>query len=351
MKKPLFYSLRPAGYNIPASAIIRALKSMGTNANDPILAPIRDFLKIKNVLYLSSGRAALWLILKTLSRMNPGRRQVIIPAYTCPAVASAVLKADLRPVLCDINTVDFGFSISEFQEKIKKDTLAVVLVHLFGYPANIRQLQDCCRAYDVYMIEDAAQGFGNSLLDSPECRLGLLGDAGFFSFGRGKPLSILHGGILAIHSEEVFQIAWQIYKELDPAEENSCLKYLVMLSAYAFFSNPYLYWIPQRIPSLHLGETIFEPDFAITKGLEVAGLVINETVKSSEQDKVIRSKNSYWFARNLNYDSGLEWPPSPEYPYLRYPLIVPNRKMRDHILDNLVSHGTGAALFLSLSFK
>lgn len=325
--------------------IAHCIKRVWENSSSNLFEIMQNLLGTRHTLYLSSGRAALWLILKALSNINPKKREVIIPAYTCPAVISALLKANLKPILCDINNTDYGFSGQEFQRKINKDTLAAIIVHLFGYPANIEEVKEYCRQYNVFAIEDAAQAFGNTLLNSPRRKLGLLGDAGFFSFGRGKPISVLHGGILATNTDEIFQGASKIYNNLNHHMRFQDLRYGLMLSSYELFSNPYLYWIPEGIPFLRLGETIFEPNFTVSKGIALATSLVIEMIGSIEKEKEIRKKNSQWYSRNLEVFPWVQRTSSSEFPYLRYPLIVKDRKVRDRILERLKSYGTGAALF------
>jgi perosamine synthetase len=345
MKSPFFYSNPPAGHEIPITAIARSIKRIRENPSGKLVETMQILLGSRHMLYLSSGRAALWLILKALSNINPKKREVIIPAYTCPAVISALLKANLKPVLCDINNADYGFSGEGLQRKINKDTLAAIIVHLFGYPANIEEVNEYCKEYDAFVIEDAAQAFGNTLLNCPGRKLGLLGDAGFFSFGRGKPISVFHGGIFTTNRDEVFQEASKVYNNLDHHMRFQDLKYGLMLCSYEIFSNPYLYWIPQRIPFLRLGETIFEPNFTVSQGIALATSLVIEMMGSIEKEKEIRKKNSQWYSRNLGVIPEVQRASSPEFPYLRYPLIVKDRKVRDRILERLKSYGTGAALF------
>jgi len=109
LKKPLFYSLPPAGQKIPFKELIKCLAKNLHATTDMTNEAIKQYLGNNHVLYLSSGRAALWLYLKTVSIRRPERKEVIIPAYTCPSVVSAVLKAGLTPVLCDNNLDDFWY--------------------------------------------------------------------------------------------------------------------------------------------------------------------------------------------------------------------------------------------------
>lgn len=297
------------------------------------------------MLYLSSGRAALWLILKTLSSMSPKKREPIIPAYTCPAVVSALLKADLRPVLCDINNADFGFSGQELQQKINKNTLAVMIVHLFGYPANIEEVKGCCKQNNLFVIEDAAQAFGNTLLNSPARKLGLLGDAGFFSFGRGKPVSLSYGGIFATKSEEIFTEAKKIVESIDQRNGVGFFRYMLRMSSYSLFSNPHLYWIPQGIPFFHLGETVFKPDFIISPGIGPAASLFAELLPTIKGERKIREENSSWYFQEFQDIPWVEKAPRGDFPYLRYPLLIKGKNRRDLILSRLLSEGTGASLF------
>jgi len=345
MKPLFFYSLPPAGNKIPIHAILCAIKASRQGDNDKFLDPIKDYLGTRNLLYLSSGRAALWLIMMTLAKLRPDRTEVIVPAFTCPAVASAVLKAGLKPVLCDNNLLDFGLSGGELAERINKETLAVVLVHLFGYPANILEVQEICRKHGVLLVEDAAQAFGNCFSDSENSKLGLLGDAGFFSFGRGKPLSLMHGGVFIAKSEEIFDEANSFYQNLNHEGSFRNLRYGLNVSSYSLLSNPFLYWIPQRIHSLHLGETIFESEFIPSSGVEMARSVACRMLKSIEMEKEVRQANSEWYSINLSDIPWVQKLPSSKFPYLRYPLLVKDREMRNCVLNLLMSQGTGAALF------
>ena len=345
MRLPFLYSLPPAGHKIPLKSIIRSALEVGRKSGGDWLQIIREYLGAKHLLYLSSGRASLWLILKALSRINPERREVIVPAYTCPAVASTILKAGLKPVLCDNNLDNFGLSGEELAGRVNREALAVVLVHLFGYPANIVEVQEICRERGVFLIEDAAQAFGNCLSDSDDSKLGLFGDAGFFSFGRGKPISIMHGGLLVTNSEEIFDEANKACQNLNHHGSFQNLRYGLALGSYSLLSNPYMYWISQRVPFLHLGETIFEPDFVASSGVELAGSLVGRMLGSLEREKEVRQANSEWYSANLGDVPWVESVPTARFPYLRYPLLLKDRKMRDGLLELLMSHGTGAALF------
>jgi perosamine synthetase len=345
MKTPLFHSIPPAGNKIPSLAILRSFKRRLSKSHETESLSLRRFLGDAHILHLSSGRAALWVILKAISALQAERKRVIIPAYTCPAVASAVLKAGLQPVLCDINLDNFGYSVDDLANVLDNDVLAVIAVHLFGFPTNIDVVTPLCREHDVFVVEDAAQAFGNDVPSSGN-KLGLIGDVGFYSFGRGKPLSVLHGGLTATASEEIHEQCLRIYDTLY-SQKNICtdLTYFASLFGYRLFSNPYLYRIVQSIPFLHLGETIFDPDFPVSKGSDIASGIVETLLEGLENNKKNRMKKTQWYNKNLPDTVTLTRLSSVGYPFLRYPLVMKDKIHRDALLKGLASVGISGALF------
>ena len=340
MKKPLFYSLPPAGQKIAFKALIGCLVKNRPDTAELAIEAIKEYLGNKHVLYLSSGRAALWLYLKTVSVLKPERKEVIVPAYTCPSVVSAVLKAGLTPVLCDNNVDDFGFQYEEVEKKIGKNTLAAIVVHLYGVPVKIDKIQTLCRNNDTYLVEDAAQAFGNTFQDEQDVKLGLKGDAGFYSFGRGKPISIMHGGLLVAASREVFNEANKILRNLKDCPQR--MSYCLSVGLCSLFSNPHLYWIPQMIPFLNLGGTVFEPEFETSRGLDAAAALANVMLSGIEEEKEVRKNNTKWYSDNLPQGFINQGGRRGEYPYLRYPVMIEDEDLRTRILERLIAEGTGA---------
>jgi perosamine synthetase len=344
MKTPLFHSIPPAGNKIPSSAILRSFKRRRSNSHESESLSLRRFLDDAHILHLSSGRAALWVILKAISALQPERKRVIIPAYACPAIASAVLKAGLQPVLCDINLDNFGYSVDDLVNLLDNSVLAVIAVHLFGFPTNIDVVTPLCREHDVFVVEDAAQAFGNDVPSSGN-KLGLIGDIGVYSFGRGKPFGVLHGGLTATASEEIHEQCLRIYDTLDSQKNiGTDLTYLVSLFGYRLFSNPYLYRIVQSIPFLHLGETIFEPDFPVSKGSDIASSIVEALLEGFEHDKTGRMEKTQWYNKNLP-TAAFTRVSSEGYPFLRYPLVTKDKTQRDALLKALDSIGISGALF------
>jgi dTDP-4-amino-4,6-dideoxygalactose transaminase len=96
------------------------------------------------------------------------------------------------------------------------------------------------------------------------------------------------------------------------------------------------------MPFLHLGETNFSPDFPLRKGCSRVTPVLDLLFRSLQEEKHTRSENSSWYRRNL-LPAALSL--ADPYPFLRYPLLVKDRTLRDRLLGRLSSEGTGAAGF------
>ena len=118
---------------------------------------IRRHFAIDHVRFVSSGTAALVVILKAL-KATSSKTDVIIPAYTCFSVPAAVIEAGLRPVPCDIDPATFDFDPVLLKRALGLRTLAVVAHDLFGVPADVETIHALCRSRGVVVIEDACRG-------------------------------------------------------------------------------------------------------------------------------------------------------------------------------------------------
>ncbi len=303
---------------------------------------ILDYLGVRYAFFCSSGRSSLWLALKALSSLRQEKNEVIIPAYTCPALASAILKCGLKPVLCDVSMDDFGLDIGSLRSKVTGKTLAVVAVHLLGRPSDMAPIKEIADKECAFVIEDAAQGFGNVFPKSSQ-KLGTVGHVGFFSFGRGKPLGLMHGGLLVTNSKSISEAISAFYCELPDSDRIDRLSHVFNLAAFKLFSSPYLYWIPKGMPFLHLGQTRFEPEVRPQKAIYGVTGIIGDLLKYLDEEKIIRQRQSQWYSSNINGGHAVVKPECPSFPFLRYPLLMEPGSNRDKLLQALSTRGLGAA--------
>ncbi len=156
----------------------------------------------KHALLVSGGgTAALTCALIGLG-IGPGD-EVIVPAYTFMATASAVLMAGAIPVIADIDE-SLALSPEAFEKRISKHTKAVMPVHMIGRPADMDKIMDIARKHGLKVIEDACQCDGGSYKGH---RVGSIGDAGAFSFNDFKIISCGEGGGMVTSNPDVYERA------------------------------------------------------------------------------------------------------------------------------------------------
>lgn len=157
---------------------------LGILGNDPQLLVASSILKGifgEQPIFTTSGRLSLYVILKSLG--IPKGSHVGVPLYCCPVVFDAIVQADLIPKFIDIDLEDFNLSASDLYKK--KETLsAVVVVHMFGQPANMDAIRSISGSIPV--VEDCAQSLYSKYKG---VYTGLLSTASFFSFRSGKYVS------------------------------------------------------------------------------------------------------------------------------------------------------------------
>ena len=153
-----------------------------------------------HALAVSSGTAALHLACRAAG-LGPGD-EVIVPAFTFVASASAARFVGAKPVLCDIvGPHDVNLDVRDVERRITPRTRAVIAVHFFGYPADVRALRELCDAHGLILIEDCAEAIGARVSeDGPQ--VGTVGDLGAFSFFSKNQLCVGEGGMVSTAGEE-----------------------------------------------------------------------------------------------------------------------------------------------------
>jgi len=160
---------------------------------------VRDLLGGDHVRSLNSGRTALLVVLQAMKHPG-GRDEVVLPAYACPSIGRAVVKAGLKPVLCDVGPNGSGLDLPSLVSALNRRTLAVVAAHLYGYPCEMAPILERTHDAGARLIEDAAQAFGARWNGS---YVGTFGDAGIFSFGMSKVLWSIAGGLAVTSSPDL----------------------------------------------------------------------------------------------------------------------------------------------------
>jgi dTDP-4-amino-4,6-dideoxygalactose transaminase len=154
-----------------------------------------------HALAVSSGTAALHLACRAAG-LGPGD-EVIVPAFTFVASASAARFVGAEPVLCDIGGPhDVNLDVHDVERRITSRTRAVMAVHFFGYPADVLALRELCDAHGLILIEDCAEAImAHVVEDGPQ--VGTVGDLGAFSFFSKNQLCVGEGGMVSTGDDEL----------------------------------------------------------------------------------------------------------------------------------------------------
>jgi perosamine synthetase len=303
---------------------------------------IREHFGVSHAFLVSSGTAALAITLLALkarasSGRHPQRDEVVIPAYTCFSVPAAVVKAELRPVLCDVDPSSFDFDHDQLERTLNDRTLCVIAHHLFGFPAAMRKLRVLCRAHGAFLVEDAAQAMG---ADCDGRRLGTLGDVGIFSLGRGKNITCGAGGIIVTNSSAIAGAIAERYRSLRvPSFVDQALDFVRIL-LLAIFIRPWLYWIPAGLPFLGLGRTTFPTRIRLQRlsGLH-AGLLRSWRSRLAASNRG-RAETAAYFARRLPSQFAHDC----SRPWLRLPVLAANGRARARVYSVSQRRGLGLSL-------
>lgn len=303
---------------------------------------LRAFFGTNHCFFVSSGKAALTLILQALKDLHPDRDQVLIPAFACYSVPSAIARAGLTIQLCDIDPATLDFDYDQLEDKLTNPRLLCVLpIHLFGLPADIDRLTQLRRDPAVCIVEDAAQAMGGEWQGR---KLGTRGDVGFFSLGRGKALTAVEGGIIITDDDRLARALATHVAMLPACGIGTSVKQLIAAIALMLLLRPELFWIPKAMPFLRLGETRYDPDFPMRRfSAFQAGLLAGIENKLETLRRTRREHIRFWI-KNLassivDKDTALQDPPD----LLRFPVRMHNSKAVDRILAASEQAGLGLA--------
>ncbi len=159
---------------------------------------IKNYTNAKYCISYSNGTLALYA---SLLALNIGEGdEVIIPDLTFVATANAVIMTGAKPVFCDINCSNFGINYNNAEKLITKRTKAIIPVHLYGKSCNVKQIKELCEKYNLFLIEDAAQGMG--VFESGK-HVGTFGEIGVLSFYGNKTITTGEGGVCLTNNEEI----------------------------------------------------------------------------------------------------------------------------------------------------
>lgn len=144
---------------------------------------------------VSSATTGLNIALRAAG-IGPGD-EVIVPAFTFPASANAVLQLGAIPVLADVEIQSMNVTVQTLRDKISSKTKAIMPVHAFGLAADMPEIMELAAQYSLLVVEDAACAIGSVLYGKA---VGSFGDFGVFSFHPRKIITCGEGGLVVVNN-------------------------------------------------------------------------------------------------------------------------------------------------------
>lgn len=341
-ERTLFRFVPPAGHSIGPHHVVKALFDSFLESGRGFTGMLRAYLGTEFCFPVSSGTAALYLILKTIAERTD-RDEVIIPAYCCPSLVAAAAKAGLNVRLCDIERDGFGLDLRMLGQLLNDRTLCVVVVHLFGVPIDVGPIRSLSAQQGVIVVEDSAQAFG---IETDDAKLGMKGDIGFYSFGRGKPLSMLGGAAIVTSRIDLAQYIERTLAELPRGGFMTSVSSFAKVATYSLFVHPHFYWIPNSLPFLELGKTRFISGFEVHSLCRYHAALGKILLSLNDSMNEARRTHSLFLIERMAEiaDSSTFFIPHVDFPipYLRLPVIFSSSDLRKRVGKELIRKGIGA---------
>ena len=328
----MFYHLPPVGNPVCLS-------------KQPDLVVSQLFALYQTQFYASGTAALAAAITAAMKLKNCSRPEIILPAYGCPDLVSAVIYAGAKPVLVDLEAERPWLDLSQLAAAITEDTVAIVAVNLFGIAERWTQLRELAKPGDVVLIEDSAQYFPGK-----DEQIDLQGDLVVFSFGRGKPVSLLGGGAVLAKETSLFDLLPKA--QIKPATLSQRFSVGLKARLYNAMISPFLYWLPQALPFLHLGETRYHvlPDIEAMDQVRAELLASNISCYQADArakgrcEKISTMLNSLEGVIDLPQVCAMKR----NRRLLRYPVLVVAAE-RDRIYGKLHQAGLGVSIMYPAS--
>ncbi len=327
-----FRLVAPAGAPLPVRSVLPAFVEGSSDRRG--LRDLQERLGIEHLFLASSGRAALTILLQAMQQGSE-RREVVVPAYTCFSVASAVARAGLTIRLCDVDPETFDLDLNALVRLDLTRALCIVPSGLYGLPGELTELELIARAFGAYLIDDAAQCLG-ATKDARQC--GTFGDAGFYSLGRGKGITTMGGGILVTGQAALARKIDEAVRRLPQASALDVCTAVGSSLIYSGMLRPSRYWLVDRMPFVSLGGSSFEPDFAMTQLSAYQRGLAEQVLPLVDSYNKIRRDHADHLRSGLEGCEGIGLPravagASPVY--LRFPILARDAAHRASLLGRL----------------
>lgn len=338
--------LAPAGTPIPlalfGTALLQGLRE--PDVADRLASTLARHSGHSRSWLISTGRAAMVVALEAMREVvqDPRRTEVIVPGYTCYSVPASVLRAGLKPRLCDIDPRTLSLNLDRLRQFDFSRVLAIVTANLYGVPNALAEIEAIARNAGVLMLDDAAQALGAQYAGRPA---GGFGDIGLYSFDKGKNITSMDGGALVTSHPALADAIDRRHRSLAPTPASKSGITVIKLLAYSLLLQPRLYGIVRRAPFLGLGKTVYEDSYPLLQYHRVLAGFAGQLYARLPEFTATRRNNANALALALRSIRGIdqvELLDSSVPGFTRLPVLVADQSLRAKLIDALDHAGVGA---------
>lgn len=244
--------------------------------SEVLAAELKTRYQASDLLLTDSGTSALVIVLRALL---PSGGTIAYPSYACVDITAAALKAGVRVRLYDLDPMTLSPDLDSVRSVMERGVDAILVAHLYGYPADVPGVNELAKARGTVLIEDAAQAAGGTLRGR---RLGALADISILSFGRGKGTTAGSGGAVIVRNSAYAESIRVVARQL--ADRSRGMKDVLALTAQWALARPKFYRLPAFIPGLHLGDMIFQPATEPSAISAAAAAMLLKSVRGEDRE-------------------------------------------------------------------
>jgi len=162
---------------------------------------VAEYIGVKHALAVSSGTAALHLLVRALG-LGPGD-EVLVPSFTFAASVNAILYEGATPVFVDIEPDTYNLDPQDVARKVTSRTKAIMAVDVFGHPVEWDAILEVAGQYGLRVIDDSCEALGAEYRGR---KLGSFGDGAAFAFYPNKQMTVGEGGIIVTDNDEIARL-------------------------------------------------------------------------------------------------------------------------------------------------
>jgi len=161
-----------------------------------------DYIGTKYAVGVNSGTSGLHILIRALNIKD--NDEVITTPFSFVASANCILYERAKPVFVDIDEKTLNINPDLINEAITNKTKAILPVHVFGQPCDMKPIMEIAEDYHLKVIEDACEAIGSEYLGK---KAGTFGDAAVFAFYPNKQITTGEGGMMVTNDEKIYKLA------------------------------------------------------------------------------------------------------------------------------------------------